>query len=69
MLNMGILKEERGQGGAELLLIFGGIIVIAIAAGIYYKNYLNGTGQSISNTDVQNINKSLDNLTNKFNST
>lgn len=63
---MGILKEERGQGGAELLLIFGGIIVIAIAAGLYYKNYLDGLGQSINTTDVQNINTSLSSLLPKF---
>ena len=66
---MGILKEERGQGAAELILIFGGIIVIAVAAGVYYKNYLNGTGAAINSTDVQNINTSLNNLTAKFNST
>jgi Class III signal peptide. len=63
---MGILKEECGQGAAELLLIFGGIIVIAIAAGLYYKNYLNGMGQAINTTDVQNINTSLNSLLPKF---
>ena len=61
---MGILEEERAQGAAEFLLIFGGIIVIVIAAALYYKNYLNGMGQEINKTDVQNINNSLTDLMN-----
>ena len=63
---MGMLKEESGQGAAELILIFGGIIVIAIVAALYYKNYLIGAGNEINKTDVQNINKSLQNISNKF---
>jgi len=63
---MGMLKEESGQGAAELILIFGGIIVIAIVAALYYKNYLSGAGNEINKTDVQNINKSLQNISNKF---
>jgi uncharacterized protein (UPF0333 family) len=63
---MQILKENKGQGSAELLLIFGGIIVIAIAAAVFYKNYLNGLGNEINNTDVQNVTNSLKSLKNKF---
>ncbi len=67
MFNMGILKEERAQGAAEFLLIFGGIIIVVIIASVGYKNYLNSSGNEINKTDVNNINKSLDNLTTKFN--
>ncbi len=66
-VKMGILEEERAQGAAEFLLIFGGIIVIVIAAGVYYRNYLNGAGNEINKTDVNNINQSLQNISNKFN--
>jgi hypothetical protein len=66
---MGILKEENAQGAAEFILIFGGVIVIVIIAAIFYKNYLNGAGNEINSTDVDNINKSLNNLSNKFNNT
>ena len=66
MLNMGILKEENAQGAAEYILIFGGVIVIVIAAAIYYENYLNGAGNEINKTDVQNINNSLTGLLTKF---
>ncbi len=64
---MQILKEDKGQGSAELVLILGGIIVIAIVAAIFYKNYLVGLGEEINNTDVQNVTNSLEELKNKFN--
>ncbi|MEN4018695.1 MAG: class III signal peptide-containing protein [Methanobacterium sp.] len=64
---MQILKEDKGQGSAELILIFGGIIVIAIAAAIYYRNYLEGLGDEINKTDVQNVTNSLNDLKKKFN--
>ena len=63
---MGILGEERAQSAAELILIFGGIIVIAIIAAIYYQNYLTKLGQDINKSDVQNINNSLNGLLPKF---
>ncbi|MGZ7046961.1 MAG: class III signal peptide-containing protein [Methanobacterium sp.] len=65
---MQIIKENKGQGSAELILIFGGIIVIAIIAAIYYKNYLSGLGNA-SSSDVQNVNNNLTQLKNKFNGT
>jgi hypothetical protein len=64
---MQILKEENAQGSAELLMVFGGIIVIAIIAALVYKNYLTGLGNATNNsTDTQNINNSLTNITNNF---
>jgi len=64
---MQILKEDKGQGSAELILIFGGMIVIAIVAAVYYRNYLAGLGEEINRTDVQNVTNSLNNLKEKFN--
>jgi uncharacterized protein (UPF0333 family) len=62
---MQIIKEDEGQGSAELILIFGGIIVISIIAAIYYRNYLAGLGNA-SGSDVQNVNNNLSQLKNKF---
>ncbi|QUH23884.1 class III signal peptide-containing protein [Methanobacterium alkalithermotolerans] len=45
---MNFLKDESGQGAAEYILLFGGVIVIAIAALIIYQTYF--TGQDF-NTD------------------
>ncbi|AEG18957.1 class III signal peptide-containing protein [Methanobacterium paludis] len=63
---MGILKEESAQTSAELILIVGGIIVIAIVAAIFYKNYVNGLGNEINNTDVANVNNNITDLKNEF---
>ena len=38
---MTILIDECGQGAAEYILLFGGVIVIAIAALLIYRNYFN----------------------------
>ncbi|MGB9937437.1 MAG: Flp family type IVb pilin [Methanobacterium sp.] len=62
---MQILKDESGQGAAEYILLFGGVIVIAIAAALYYKNYLSGLGSNTS-ADVENVTSNLQNLSSKF---
>lgn len=51
------INEERGgQGAAEYILLFGGVIVIAIAALLIYRSYFEG-GQSGLNAseDVNNV--------------
>jgi hypothetical protein len=63
---MGILKEESAQTSAELILIVGGIIIIAIVAAIFYKNYVNGLGNEINNTDVANVNNNITDLKTLF---
>lgn len=63
---MDIINEEAAQSSAELVLLFGGIIVIAITAAIFYKNYLSGLGGNITTTDLQNVNNNINNLSNKF---
>ena len=62
---MQILKEEHGQGSAELILLFGGIIVIAIVALIFYKDYLIGLGDA-TGSDVESLANQLKNLQNKL---
>ncbi len=42
---MEILKDEGGQGAAEYILLFGGVIVIAIAALLIYRAYFTGTAR------------------------
>ena len=40
---MNFLKEESGQGAAEYILLFGGVIVMAIASIYLYFKYVEGT--------------------------
>ncbi len=39
---MEFLKDEGGQGAAEYILLFGGVIVIAVAALLIYNAYFQG---------------------------
>ncbi|MGF7117950.1 class III signal peptide-containing protein [Methanobacterium oryzae] len=49
---MKFLSDERGQGAAEYILLFGGVIVIAIAALVIYNSYFTNqsfdTGEDIN---------------------
>ena len=55
---MDFLKDEGGQGAAEYILLFGGVIVIAIAALLIYKQYFQGTNLN-SASDISNARNSV----------
>jgi Class III signal peptide len=58
---MSFVKDEGGQGAAEYILLFGGVIVIAIAALLIYRAYFsNGMGLN-SNADIQNVRTNVSN--------
>ena len=70
MLVMKILKEENAQGSAELLMIFGGMIIIVLVAATVYRNYSNGLGSNLNNgQDMQSIKGNLTIITQKLNGT
>ena len=51
---MEFLKDEGGQGAAEYILLFGGVIVIAIAALLIYRQYFQNTNLN-SAQDINNV--------------
>jgi hypothetical protein len=63
---MKIFEDEMAQGSAEMILIFGGIIVIAIVAAVFYRNYLSGLGNEIVDNDLNKLTNSIDELNDKF---
>ncbi len=36
-----MMADESGQGAAEYILLFGGVIVVAIAGLLIYRSYFN----------------------------
>lgn len=57
---MSFLKDEGGQGAAEYILLFGGVIVIAIAALVIYQQYFKNTTLNTAediNTVRSSVNK------------
>ena len=63
---MDIVHDETAQVSAELILLFGGIIVIVLVALIVYRNYLNDMGNEINGTQLNNTTNAIKNLTTKF---
>ncbi|MDR2966808.1 MAG: class III signal peptide-containing protein [Methanobacteriaceae archaeon] len=53
-------KEINGQGAAEYILLFGGVIVIAIAALLIYRQYFETTNSGLNaSEDVRNVRESM----------
>lgn len=61
----GLIADESGQGSTELILVFGGIIVIVTVAVVWYRNYVRGS-EAAMKSDVQNVTNSINGLKNKF---
>lgn len=58
---MDIVKDEGGQGAAEYILLFGGVIVIAIIALLIYYRYFTNSAGINSTEDIQNVRNNLTN--------
>ncbi len=56
---MDFLKDEGGQGAAEYILLFGGVIVIAIAALLIYRAYFSGNSGLNAAQDVNTVRNSV----------
>jgi uncharacterized protein (UPF0333 family) len=52
---MDFVKDEGGQGAAEYILLFGGVIVIAIAALLIYRAYFSNNSGLNAASDVNNV--------------
>lgn len=52
---MKFLKDEAGQGAAEYILLFGGVIVIAIAALVIYRAYFSSNSGLNAGQDVNTV--------------
>jgi len=61
---MNIIEDNAAQTSAEMILLFGGIIVVVIAAALFYRNYLSGLGNTINQTDTQQVVSSINNSSN-----
>jgi len=56
---MDIMKDEGGQGAAEYILLFGGVIVIAIAALLIYRAYFGNNAAANASYDISKIRTSV----------
>jgi uncharacterized protein (UPF0333 family) len=58
--------DQKGQAGAELILLIGAMIIIVLMVIYFYKNYLTGVGDEINNVELSELNKSISNISSKF---
>ncbi|HHX99817.1 MAG TPA: class III signal peptide-containing protein [Methanothermobacter sp.] len=56
---MNIITDERGQGAAEYILLFGGVIVVAIAALLLYQAYFESGAGIGSEADLHAVRESV----------
>lgn len=57
---MDIVKDEGGQGAAEYILLFGGVIVIAVAALLIYNAYFGNNSGYDASTDIGSVRTSVE---------
>ena len=51
-----ISNDNRGQGAAEYILLFGGVIVIALAGLLIYRSYFSNNASGLNATqDISSI--------------
>ncbi|KZX16269.1 hypothetical protein MBCUT_09470 [Methanobrevibacter cuticularis] len=58
--------DEKGQAGAEMLLLMGGMVIIVLIASYFYKDYLLNLGDEMKFTELTELNKSVNNISSKF---
>jgi uncharacterized protein (UPF0333 family) len=59
MITMKIMKDEGGQGAAEYILLFGGVIVIAVAALFIYRAYFGNNAAASACNDISKVRTSV----------
>lgn len=58
--------DNRGQGSAEFILLFGGVFVVVLLAIYMYNNYVNDLSNEIASKEVAEFNLELNKLGNYF---
>ena len=56
---MNIIKDTKGQGAAEYILLSGGVIIIALVALQIYTNYFADSAGFSAKTDAEQIRNNL----------
>ena len=58
-----ISLDNSGQGAAEYILLFGGVIVIALAGLLIYRSYFSNTASGLNATeDINSIRNNMTSL-------
>ncbi|MBO5151466.1 MAG: class III signal peptide-containing protein [Methanobrevibacter sp.] len=58
--------DNSAQASAELILLFGGIMVVVLLAVYMYKNYIQDLGSEIKSEEVSRLNNELQEISELF---
>ncbi len=64
--NIGDLMDNNAQASAELILLFGGIMVVVLLAIYIYKVYVMDLGGEIQSKEVNEFNAKLEEISEIF---
>ena len=64
--NIGDLMDNNAQASAELILLFGGIMVVVLLAIYMYKVYVMDLGGEIKSKEVNEFNAKLEEISEIF---
>ena len=56
---MKISKDENGQGSAEYILLFGGIIIVVVIAILIYRAYFSNNSALKASNDINSVRGSV----------
>jgi hypothetical protein len=56
---MNIICDEYGQGASEYILLFGGVIVVAVAVLTIYNGYFNSDASNTITADIPKVRTSV----------
>ena len=58
--------DNNAQASAELILLFGGIMVVVLLAVYMYKNYIRDLGGEIQSQETAELNNKLEEISELF---
>lgn len=61
MIKINLIADQKGQGAAEYILLFGGVIIIALVALQIYSGYFQDGNSFSAKDDAEEIRKNLTN--------
>lgn len=66
IINDGDKMDNNAQASAELILLFGGIMVVVLLAVYMYKNYISDLGGEIQSRETAELNNNLEEISEIF---
>ena len=61
-----LMIDDNGQASAELILLFGGIMVVVLLAIYLYRDYVSDLSGELKSNEVSQLNNKLNDISDLF---